>query len=104
MSRRLPAFALLASLAAGTALAGDPPPPRGPVSVFVQARADEAMPAKEEMETRRAKADALGQTFSVIAKDAYKKYGKDRTKWPADVRASYYKANDAQGIAWSADY
>jgi hypothetical protein len=104
MSRRLPAFALLASLAAGTALAGDPPPPRGPISVFVQARADEAMPAKEEMEARRAKADALGKTFSEIAKDAYKKHGKDRTKWPADVRASYYIANDAQGIAWSANY
>jgi hypothetical protein len=104
MSRRLPAFALLASLAAGTALAGDPPPARGPVSVFVQARTDEAMPAKEEMEARRAKADALGQAFSVIAKDAYKKYGKDRTKWPADVRASYYKANDEQGLAWSANY
>lgn len=105
MSRPLAAVWLLSTLAAASsALAKDLPPSRGPVSVFVQARADEVMPGKEEMEARHAKTEALESKFSVLAKDAYKKYGKDRTKWPADVRSSYWEAWDAQGIAWSANY
>ena len=73
---------LLATCASTLVSAGDPPPPRGPVSVFVRARADETMPPKAEMDARKAKADALEKTYKDLRKALKKQHGKDRTKWP----------------------
>jgi hypothetical protein len=95
---------LLATCTATLAVAGDPPPPRGPVSVFVRARPDETMPPKAEMDARKTKADALEKTYKDLRKSLKKQYGKDRLKWPVEARASYYQALDAYGMAWSANY
>lgn len=93
-------------LAASPALAKDPPqpPPRGPVSIFVRARADETRPPDTEMDARKDRANALRKKFEQVEKDLKKLHGKDRRKWPADAKATYYAARDEGGLAWSANW
>lgn len=106
MSRQVPLGVSVLLLASGAALApaGDPPPARGPISVFVQPRADEAAPSKPEMDERKAKSEALSKSLDQLEKDLKKQYGKDVKKWPEDKRGAYYDALDTLGMAWSANY
>ncbi len=103
IERALVLGALVVSLAS-PALAGDPPPPRGPVSIFVRARADETRPPDTEMDARKTKANQLHDTFKRVEKDLKKSNGKDRKKWPAEAKAAWIAARDASGMAWSANY
>jgi hypothetical protein len=105
MSRLLrSALVVVATTAAVSASGGDPMPSRGPLSVFVQARADEAERSAAEQSTLKERSDAASESFQNLEKDLRKQFGKDATKWPEDRRRAYYEAMDALGVAWSESY
>ena len=83
-------------LTAGPALAADPPP-RGPLSVYVQARPDEAEPNAAAKAALDAKSEASWKSAVDLDKSLKKQFGKDPAKWPADQRNQYYERYDAAG-------
>lgn len=86
------------------AKAAEPPPPRGPISVFIQARPDESEPGAEQKATRKAAADAADREFYKVV-DAFKKqFGKDPKKWPDQKLQESYDALDRFAVAWSEHY
>lgn len=97
-------FFMAVASAAVPALAADPPPARGPLSVFVQARPDETERSASEKELLRTKADAAGKSVDQLHKDLKKQFGKDAKKWPEEKVRGYYEARDALGVAWSESY
>ena len=103
--RRLFLFPLLLGpVAVTTAWAAASPPPRGPLAVFVRARADETMPSPGEMDARKTKADSLRKSFQKLADALRKQHGKKLAAWPTEAKTAYYEARDAYGMAWSANY
>lgn len=105
MSRFLALGSLaLAMVASAPALAGDPPPPRGPLAIFVQARPDEAERNAADLAALKGKSESAAKTANDAYKDLKKQYGKDKAKWPADRRSAYFDAVDAAGTAWSEAY
>ena len=84
---------------AGVVSGGDPPPVRGPVSVFVQPGADEDVPSDSEKKERKENEKAARKALKELEKSLKKQHGKDRSKWPQDARTTYDEAADAYGMA-----
>jgi hypothetical protein len=100
---RVPAAVLLIVLPAWAARAADAPA-RGPLSVFVQARPDEAEPnaaAKADLQSR---SEASWKSAVDLDKSLRKQFGKDRAKWPADQLNQWYETYDAAGKVWGEAY
>lgn len=106
MRRQLSLVSVLLATAALAlaAPASDPPPPRGPLTVFVQPRPDEAEPSQEQKAARKAKSEEASKAYDQVFNNLKKQFGKDRAKWPEDKRTEYYNALDASGVAWSEHY
>ncbi len=101
LSASLLAFVCLSPLAARAA---EPPPPRGPISVFVRARPDEAEPTAEQKAKRKAAADAADKEFDQVFGAYRKQFGKDASKWPEEKLTESFDALDRFAVAWSEHY
>jgi hypothetical protein len=92
-----------ASLLAIPCGAGGPKvePTRGPVKVFVTAKAAPGPVTADELKAREEKANAAFRRLEDLEKEIKSQYKGDQSKWPAEKLAAYYDALYENNTAWT---